>query len=192
MMHTKVFTSKIKKSKLLLPVMAVLVLTIIAVMPTKSLAAPPQQNLIVAPSHTFSLVFTGKTTTGVPLTGSINGQIEDKGQGTGLIDFVSATGTVTSFQPSGNGPPETDTLSNIKAQQTPAGTLVITADFKDPSGKTGTYTIKPVFSTNVSIDDTKDTFPKGYTTTNGDLTAQYTGGNPISGTLAFSSLLINK
>ena len=170
---------------------AVLVMSAIAIVPTKSLAAPPQ-TLIVAPGHSFSLGFQGKTTTGVPFTGSINGQIEDKGAGTGLIDFISATGTVSSFQPAGQGPPETDTLSNIKAQQTPAGTLVITAGFTDPTGKTGTYTIKPVYGTNVSIDDTKDTFPKGYTANSGDFTAQYNGGNPITGTIAFSSLIINK
>jgi hypothetical protein len=189
---TSLFSSKTKSLTLLLPVAAVLLISaIVIVVPTKSLADPPQA-LIAAPGHSFSLGFQGKTTTGVPFTGTINGQIQDKGAGTGLIDFISATSTVSSFQPAGQGPPETDTLSNIKVQQTPAGTLVITADFTDPAGKTGTYTIKPVYGTNVSIDDTKDTFPKGYTANSGDFTAQYKGGNPITGTIAFSSLIINK
>ncbi|MEW6604415.1 MAG: hypothetical protein AB1351_06960 [Thermoproteota archaeon] len=142
----------------------------------------------VQPAHTTELIFSGSTTTGILFTGIIDAEMEDRGQGTGQVSLLpGASGIVVSGDPTRA---EIDVLSDIQVDQSSAGTLTVTAAFIDPAGRTGTYTIGPVFSTTVSIDDTQDTFPKSYITNSGAITVQYTGGNPITGTLNTASLVI--
>lgn len=142
----------------------------------------------IQPAHTTELIFSGSSTTGILFTGIIDAEMEDRGQGTGQVALLSgASGIVVSGDPTRA---EIDALSDIQVDQSSAGTLTITAAFVDPAGRTGTYTIGPVFSTAVSIDDTQDTFSKSYITNSGAVTVQYAGGNPITGTLNAASVVI--